>query len=180
MKQTLKYVGIFLLSAAIAFAGSIKVWGTHDVLTASDLNANFQHIHNTMVGGHGARLVDADVAGNAAIQYTKVTTNPLTPTAWGRFSAACTPDGGTCALSDEEGVTSVVRVTGFRYLVTLTNPGAGAVLVTGGTVPSASTITPAKCHGNNPASTPLSIGCDTDFDQDGVGSPTVDFVVFTH
>lgn len=61
-----------LLVAAVAAAGGIKVWVSGEAITITDLNTNFAHIHNTMVGGHGARLVNADVSASAAIASTKL------------------------------------------------------------------------------------------------------------
>lgn len=73
MKKQIATIGFTMLAlAALAYAGSIKSWSSGETLRATDLNANFNHIHNTMVGGHGAKLVDADVAANAAIATSKV------------------------------------------------------------------------------------------------------------
>jgi hypothetical protein len=127
MKQTFKLAAAFFLSAALAFAGTIKTWGTHDVLTAADLNANFQHIHNTMVGGHGARLVDADVAGNAAIATSKLAAGKAgLPLGWGYFKCGT----GTCATSASNNA-SVSRTSTGAYVVTVVGySGPGAVLLT--------------------------------------------------
>ena len=72
MKKWIPLAVAIAVSAGIAVAGSIKVWNSGDFVLASDLNANFAHIHNTMVGGHGARLVDSDVSANANIATTKL------------------------------------------------------------------------------------------------------------
>lgn len=67
-----RLTSLFLtLVAAVAFSGSIKVWGPGERLTSKELNDNFAHIHNTMVGGHGGRLVDSDIAVNANININK-------------------------------------------------------------------------------------------------------------
>lgn len=154
MRNNLKYVvGIFLASA-IAFAGTIKVWGTNDVLSAADLNANFAHIHNLMVGGHGPRLVNADVASGAAIAYTKISTNPYIPTAWAGVSPnTCNPDGGTCTYSGL-GISSVKHVAVDTFLVTFTVTPDVVFASAGYPVPIACTAQ----NGTNPAL----IYCDAD------------------
>lgn len=52
--------------------GAIKTWSSGETLTSSDLNANFAHIHSTMVGGHGGRLVNADINAAANIASSKL------------------------------------------------------------------------------------------------------------
>lgn len=124
MKQTLQVALAFLLAASIGFAGSIKTWSSNDVLTSSDLNGNFQHIHNTMVGGHGARLINADVASNAAITYTKVTVSPATPKCWGTFNLDV--DGGLSEITDG-GPTS----NNYQISATYISTGQAAILCNG-------------------------------------------------
>lgn len=75
-----------LLVAACAFAGNIKVWVSHEGLTSADLNANFAYIINHMVGGQGARLVDADVNASAAIKHSKLQYPGLVPKAWAKVA----------------------------------------------------------------------------------------------
>lgn len=72
MKNLWKYVLVALFVTGVVNAGAIKTWVNGDALNANDLNSNFSHIHNLMVGGHGARLVDADVSPNAAIKLSKI------------------------------------------------------------------------------------------------------------
>ncbi len=106
LTKTAVMVGVLL--TGLAFAGVIKTWTAGDVLTPSDLTSNFNHIHNLMVGGHGARLVDADVSATAAIQTSKLAAASLIPRAWAQMDSTCTSPG-VCPLGDSAGVTSVVR-----------------------------------------------------------------------
>lgn len=97
-----------VLLAAVASAGSIKVWTTGEYITAATINANFAHIHNLMVGGHGPRLVNADVSGSAAISHSKLATPALLPKAWVTVSTVCS--SGTCTMADNSGIASVAYV----------------------------------------------------------------------
>lgn len=84
-------------------AGIIKSWSAGDTLTTADVNANFQHIHNSMVGGHGARLKDADVSATANISATKIA-GKLIPRAWALIASGCS--AGACTLTESSGITS--------------------------------------------------------------------------
>ena len=57
-----RFALIAALMGSVALASTIHVWTSGDKVTAGDLNANFSHIHATMVGGHGQRLVNARVS----------------------------------------------------------------------------------------------------------------------
>lgn len=107
-----------LAVAAFAIAGPIKVWGPGETLTSTDLNANFQHIHNLMVGGHGPRLVNADVSANAGISHSKLATPALLPKMW-TIVANCTVT--PCTMSEGSGVSSVSRTTTGTYVVNYTS-----------------------------------------------------------
>jgi len=119
MNRTHKLVAALVMSlmAGSVMAGAIHSWASGERLNAADLNANFNHIHNLMVGGHGGRLVDADVSGSAAISTTKLAicnTIPVWPRAWVTYFC----DGGACGLSVGENVSSVAR-SGGNSTVTL-------------------------------------------------------------
>jgi hypothetical protein len=119
-----KYIGVaaVLLIALAALAGPIKTWSAGEVIVASDLNANFQHIHNLMVGGHGGRLVNADVAANANIAVSKLAINRLTPVAWAASTGACLQDGGSCAYLSQVGFDGGISPSGSQqgsYTLTL-------------------------------------------------------------
>jgi hypothetical protein len=94
--------------------GAIHVWSSGEQLNSADLNANFQHIHNLMVGGHGARLVDADISTSAAISSSKLAAYRQIPRAWGYVELS----GGVLTLRASNNVTSI------------TKNGAGDVIVT--------------------------------------------------
>lgn len=112
---------VLMLGIPVAYAGAIKVWSSYETLTASDLNANFAHIHNTMVGGHGARLVNADVSPSAAIASSKLASGAGIPRSWVTFGTTCT--SGTCTLDDSFGVTSVTWTATGQYAVLLSRAG---------------------------------------------------------
>lgn len=112
------YIGAALFIATVALAGPIKVWVAGETITASDINANFAHIHNLMVGSHGARLVNADVSASAAIAHSKLATPALLPKAIGARVLPC--DGGTCTWNVNSGFTSTfVRTFAGQYTLTL-------------------------------------------------------------
>jgi len=105
-------------AAATAGAGSLYSWSSGESLSATQLNANFSHIHNNMVGGHGARLVDADVASNAAISRSKIQNYAALPVAWAKVGSGTTAcASGTCTLGDSFGVASVTASSSV-YTVT--------------------------------------------------------------
>lgn len=111
--------------ALVALAGPIKTWQAGEVITASDLNANFQHIHNRMVGGHGARLVNADVSASAAIAHSKMATPALLPKAMGGVVTACSV--GPCSWGFNSGHTSTfARASAGNYTMTLSAARANA------------------------------------------------------
>lgn len=101
----------------IALASSIKVWSTGETLRSADLNSNFAHIHDNMVGNHGARLTNADVNASAAIAHSKLQTPALIPKAWAVVSASC--GSSPCTLGDSSMVTSITRTGAGAYPVTL-------------------------------------------------------------
>lgn len=130
MKNTLKYFAAFLFAAAVAMAGTITVWGSNDVLTASALNANFSHIHNTMVGGHGPRLMDSDVAANANVSYAKIGGGARIAKCWGQWT--CAPSTCTRLAGDNA---TLAYVTPGVYVLTCTGmiwPAAVTFMTQGG------------------------------------------------
>ena len=109
---------ILALLATLAGAGAIKSWSSGATLNSIDLNNNFAHMHNVMVGGHGARLVDADVSASANIALFKLAiTAALLPKAWATFATNC---GTVCAetMTASSGVTSIVNTATGTYTVT--------------------------------------------------------------
>lgn len=143
MKTWIKTLTFVLaLSGAVAIAGAIKTWGSGEVLTSSDLNATFAHIHNTMVGGHGARMVDADVSASAAITHSKMATPALLPKAWAMVGSACvaTP----CTILAGSGISGITRSSAGSYVITWSVARADAnygVLCTAIGFPNVCTLT---------------------------------------
>jgi hypothetical protein len=124
MKQLAAVVLALTLGfVTLSVASSIKVWSNSESLTSQDLNANFAHIHNTMVGSHGARLVNTDVSPTAAIAHTKMATPALLPKAWAvvydQCDAGIADGGGNCTVGASSRVTSVTRTSSGYYDVTL-------------------------------------------------------------
>lgn len=112
----MKVVGILciLLLATLAVASSIKVWSGGEILRSSDLNSNFAHIHNNMVGGHGPRLVDADVSASAAIAHSKMATPALVPKAYAMVTNTPCATPATCTIqpSSGAGISQIVGLAG--------------------------------------------------------------------
>lgn len=106
------------LFATLAFAGAIKQWSSGETLTSADLNANFTHIHANMVGGHGARLVDADVSASAAISHSKMATPALIPKAWMSLETTCGAPPCTETKAASSGVGVVSHTAAGQYSVT--------------------------------------------------------------
>lgn len=99
--------------------GAIKTWSTGETLTSTDLNANFAHIHSNMVGGHGGRLVDADVNAAAAISTSKLAAKSLIPVAWASMTYGSACAAGTCGLQASSGITSITYFGASAYTVTM-------------------------------------------------------------
>lgn len=119
MKKTI--VVLATLFAATALASAIKVWAPGDTLSSTDLNSNFSHIHGLMVGGHGARLVNADVNASAAIEHSKLATPGVLPKSVFTIGSDVSPcTAGTCTLSGYAGsVTSATWSATGTYEVTI-------------------------------------------------------------
>lgn len=98
--------------------GAIKVWGSGETLTASNLNSNFTHIHNNMVGNHGARLMDADINASANINSSKLAAYRFIPVAWGSIAQRCIAPGACVMWVNSPGV-SVSRTAIGDYTVTM-------------------------------------------------------------
>jgi hypothetical protein len=116
-----------LVVAAVALAGPIKVWSSGEILSAADINANFSHIHSLMVGGHGARLVDADVSATANIVHSKLATPVLIPKAVAATSNDCNVIGA-CATDYNQGFSSIAALSttgSYRYTFATARPNTG-------------------------------------------------------
>ena len=149
-----------LLVSAIAAAGGIKSWSSGDTLTTTDLNANFAHIHNAMVGGHGARLVDADVSASAAIGYTKLQNGRGIARAWADVESICSAD--PCTISESLNVTSIARASEGVYTLTLAYTATDNVFAA--FVSTSSSTILALCQGVSTSTTTATINC---FEADG-------------
>jgi hypothetical protein len=117
------YIALAVLFAGVAGAGAIKNWNAGEPITATQLNAALNHIHTAMVGGHGARLVNADVAGNANIASSKLADGTMIPYAKAAvgsgWQAPCI--SGSCELHGARNVSSAVHLDAGTYLVTLSS-----------------------------------------------------------
>lgn len=158
-RRRMLLLGAILLGTTV-LGGSIKVWSAGEYITSTDINANFAHIHNQMVGGHGGRLVNADVSNSAAISHSKLATPSLLPKAWAVIdTCAGTTDGGLtpqlCTMLDSSGVTKVEANIVGHYTVTIPARGTSnyGVLVS---AVQADTV----CNPTARTSTTVSIGCE--------------------
>lgn len=117
MKRYAPFIIAALVFAGIAGASSIKVWVAGETLSVADLNSNFAHIHNLMVGGHGGRLVNADVSASAAISHSKLASPALLPKAFASQEVVC--DGGTCTPAVVSRITTITRTGTGVYTVNI-------------------------------------------------------------
>lgn len=116
--------------ALLITTGAIKTWQSGEAITGSDLNSALTHIHTKMVGGHGARLVDADVSASANINGDKIGDGTLptdklvahryVPIAWGTMTPGSICAAGTCTTSStSSNITSVTWLATGLYQVTM-------------------------------------------------------------
>lgn len=174
LKNSYFRVALFtlMLVGAIAAAGGIKTWVNGDTLTVTDLNANFAHIHNSMVGGHGARLVNADVSTSANITYTKIENGRGIARAWAEVSATCACPG-TCTVTESLNVTSITCAATGVYTVTFSYTATDAdFLVIANTAGTSGN----KCEGVSTSTTTATINC-LDLDTPAATDSTFGFIV---
>jgi hypothetical protein len=114
MKTRLWLLAASLIAVGVV-ASPIHVFNSGDALTSADINANFSHIHGTMVGGHGPKLMNSDVNASAAIAHTKLATPGLLPKLWWSGGTACTVS--PCTAVDSVGVGAVTRASAGSYTV---------------------------------------------------------------
>lgn len=168
-------VGIIaaLLVSTIGFAGAIKSWSTGNTLSVSDINGNFQHIHNAMVGGHGARLVDADVSSSANIGFTKVQNGRGIARAWAEVASTCTCPG-TCTIAESMNVSSISCAATGVYTATLSYTATDAVFAV---IANTAGTSGNKCEGVSTSTTTATINC-LDLDTPAATDSTFTFVIF--
>lgn len=119
--------------------GALYVWGSDEVVTNPDLNANFSELNTTKVGG-GVTATNSNIASNAAIAHSKLATPALVPKAWATVTANCdgaAAAGTDCTVGDSSQIPSGngVEATGaggvYRVNLSYTPANANfAVLVT--------------------------------------------------
>lgn len=159
MKRTREFWAaalVVLFAATYANATSIYSWSNGEVLTATQLNANFAHIHNSMVGGHGARLVDSDVSTLAAISTNKLAARYFIPTVWAKVGAgatACAAD--PCTVEDSSGTVTVARAGNGSYTATFPAQSDAVFAV----VVQANSPVSVLCRGIAATTTTASIVC---------------------
>ncbi len=161
MKKSI--IATCFILATFAGASTIHTWSNGETLLPADLNAVFQHIHNNMVGGHGARLVNADVNASAAIASSKLAAYRYIPRGWVQLTAA---DGGAscgtavaaCNVTGSGGFTATGQSAGayavsLNYTATDSTYGItlGANQTAGGTAGS--------CHASSVTTTGFTVVC---------------------
>jgi len=127
-----KLIFVSLLAAVVvqltpSWAGSIKTWSSAETLTASDLNANFAHVH----AQSEAEIVNADVSSSAAISHEKLATPALLPKAWALVKTTCS--GDPCTITESSGISAVNWSATGSYTATLSYGNSDAdvgVLIT--------------------------------------------------
>lgn len=120
IRRHFSLIAVVVMVGLAASAGAIKSWSSGETLHSADLNANFNHIHNLMVGGHGARLVDADVSASASIAQSKVANlSGRASIAWGTFITLCGVGVCTEVLQASIGVTSLQHTSVGNWTATI-------------------------------------------------------------
>lgn len=107
----------FAMKSALALlitSGAIKSWQAGETVTGADLNAALAHIHSKMVGGHGARLVNADIVVGT-IGSDKLASYRYIPRAYATIATGC---AGACTISEGNGIASAA-VAGSTMTVTI-------------------------------------------------------------
>ena len=151
--QSLVLISLLVLSLfapSDADAGAVKVWAAGDTLSVYDLNGNFAHIHNTMVGGHGPRLVNADVSATAAIALSKLEGGGgLVPKSMVQVGAtpatACAASPCTWTTLSGIAPTNVIRFGAGGYRVTIpARPNANYIVLANISAAAASIVCSAS------------------------------------
>lgn len=136
--------------------GTIKTWSSGETLTASELNANFAHIHNNMVGAHGGRLVDSDVSSIANINSSKLAAYRYIPTNWEVRTLMCAVNGA-CTVAASQNITSDTRTAQGVYSVVMPahTDNAYAVFLT----VNACNAGNCTCQVNGQTTTTITVNC---------------------
>lgn len=173
MKNPYFRVALFslLLVGTIALGGGIKSWSSGDTVSISDINSNFQHIHNQMVGGHGARLVNADVSTTANIEYTKVQNGRGIARAWADIESSCTSN--PCTVAESLNVTSVGWTSTGIYTVNLSYTATDNVYA----VIVSSSTSGVTCTGVSTSTTVVGIEC-LDLDSPAVTNAAFSVIIY--
>ena len=169
MKTWIKWLVPTLVLGAVVYGGTIKTWSSAEALTAAAINANFQHIHNLMVGGHGARLVNSDVSASAAIASSKLASYRMIPRTWvlvendgagcdaGVYSIACQSVTGGSSSVAGLGVAGSYSVT-LGYTASTSSDGGYSYAVITSAIGSYGG-SPGSCYASQLAATSFSIVC---------------------
>lgn len=107
-----------ILVASLGVGGTIKSWSAGEPLTAAQLNANFSHIHSSLVGAGHNLLVNADVSGTANIASSKLAQGAGFVDAMVRVgdrTTACSAD--PCTITSAVGVSAVNWSSTGTYVV---------------------------------------------------------------
>jgi hypothetical protein len=97
--------------------GTFATFSTGETISASKLNGNFTHIHNTFTGG----ITNTHLSSSAAISHSKLAQPTLVAKAVGKVTVSCDGALGTaCTINSIANVTSIVGAgTAGVYNVTL-------------------------------------------------------------
>lgn len=146
---------VLLLAAAAVVAGPIKQWNGTEVITYTDLNSNFAHLHASAGHNHGPVIVNGDINASAAISHSKLATPHLLPKTWAQV--ACSGSCSVTEMSPAAVIGSVTWSSAGIYVVNLAVPRTdGNYLVL---VNSNNTASDAVCHGWASNSSTVSVRC---------------------
>lgn len=164
MKRWIPLIAAIVVVAGAAIGSTVKTWSTGEVINSTDLNGSFSHIHSTMVGGHGARLINSDVSAAAAIAHSKLATPGLLPRAWAIWKTACATGTTPCAPTIDVGVSDVVWNATGDYAVRLDvgRPNTSyIILVTAYSAAGADTVCGTYSHGTGTTLGSFGVKCYT-------------------
>lgn len=165
-----------LVTAGVSYATLPKAsWASGDVLRASDLTADMQHLEAGLKGGSHTAIVNADISASAAILNSKLkVANPKAIL----YVSSCV--GTPCTITMQSPASfysSVTRASPGSYLATFTTPRTNATYFAVAVSNSTGANAPYHCYAHSPGVNDISIAC---FRKDGTTAddPNVGLVLY--
>lgn len=122
MKKLGPIIAAVLFVAGVSGATAIQRWKVGEVLRYQDLNANFAHIHDTMIGNNHGFLYNNDISDTAGISQSKFAGASA---AWPLAKFSSKGVVADCIIGD---FCQVSRLTGLDF-VTVKHDATGAYTV---------------------------------------------------